>query len=89
MGVRLAVTRRVFLALAMTVVLAAHVGSPDVFRSGMAGPYAVDVVVRPPQVIPGIADILVRVADPRVSRVTVRPVYWRAGSKGARTKRSR
>ena len=83
MGVRLAVTRRVFLALAMTVVLAAHVGSPDVFRSGRAGPYAVEVVVRPPQVVPGIADILVRVADPRVSRVTVRPVYWRAGSKGA------
>jgi hypothetical protein len=83
MGARLAVTRRVFLALAMTVVLAAHVGSPDVFRSGRAGPYAVDVVVRPPQVVPGIADILVRVADPRVSRVTVRPVYWRAGSKGA------
>jgi hypothetical protein len=83
MGVRLAVTRRVFLALAMTVTLAAHVGSPDVFRSGRAGPYAVEVVVRPPQVVPGIADILVRVADPRVSRVTVRPVYWRAGSKGA------
>ena len=80
---RVAVAPRVFLALAMTWVLTAHVGSPDVFRSGMAGPYAVDVVVRPPQVIPGIADILVRVADPRVSRVTVRPVYWRAGSKGA------
>jgi hypothetical protein len=43
----------------------------------------VDVMVRPPQVVPGIAEILVRVADPRVSRVTVRPVYWRAGTKGA------
>lgn len=83
MRLRLAVVPRVFLALAMTVPLAAHVGSPDVFRSGMAGPYAVDVVVRPPQVVPGIADILVRIADPRVTRVTVRPVYWRAGSKGA------
>lgn len=74
---------RASLALAMIVMLAAHVGSPDVFRSGRAGPYAVDVVVRPPQVVPGIAEILVRVADPRVSRVTVRPVYWRAGTKGA------
>lgn len=83
MRLRLAVARRVFLLLAMVGALTAHVGSPDVFRSGMAGPYAVDVVVRPPQVVPGIADILVRVADPRVSRVTVRPVYWRAGSKGA------
>jgi hypothetical protein len=74
---------RAALALTMTVVLAAHVGSPDVFRSGRAGPYAVDVVVRPPQVVPGVAEILVRVPDSRVSRVTVRPVYWRAGSKGA------
>jgi hypothetical protein len=76
---------RVSLALAMAAVLAAHVGSPDVFRSGKAGPYAVDVVIRPPQVVPGIAEILVRIPDSRVSRVTVRPVYWRAGSKGAPT----
>src|SRR6476659_6059808 len=74
---------RVTLALLMAVMLAAHVGSPDVFRSGRAGPYAVDVVVRPPQVVPGIAEVLVHVADARVSRVTVRPVYWRAGSRGA------
>jgi hypothetical protein len=74
---------RVALALAMAVVLAAHVGSPDVFWSGKAGPYPIDVVVRPPQVVPGIAEILVRAPDARVERVTVRPVYWRAGSKGA------
>jgi hypothetical protein len=74
---------RVSLALALAVVLSAHVGSPDVFRSGKAGPYDTDVVVRPPQVVPGIAEILVRVMDPRVTRVTVRPVYWRAGSRGA------
>ena len=84
MSVRtLAGALRASLALVMAVMLAAHVGSPDVFRSGRAGPYAVDVVVRPPQVVPGVAEILVRVADPRVSRVTVRPVYWRAGTKGA------
>lgn len=74
---------RVALALAMAVVLAAHVGSPDVFWSGKAGPYPIDVVVRPPQVVPGIAEILVRAPDTRVARVTVRPVYWRAGSRGA------
>ena len=74
---------RATLALAMVVMLAAHVGSPDVYRSGRAGPYAVDVVVRPPQVVPGIAEIVVSATDPRVSRVTVRPVYWRAGTKGA------
>jgi hypothetical protein len=80
---RLVAPLRAAVALAMAVVLAAHVGSPDVFRSGRAGPYAVEVVVRPPQVVPGIAEVLVQARDPRVTRVTVRPVYWRAGSKGA------
>ena len=79
----LAGTVRAAIALAMAVMLAAHVGSPDVFRSGRAGPYAVDVVVRPPQVVPGIAEIVVHAPDRRVSSVTVRPVYWRAGTKGA------
>ena len=74
---------RVALALAMAVVLSAHVGSPDVYWSGKAGPYPVDVVVRPPQVVPGIAEILVRAPEAGVERVTVRPVYWRAGSRGA------
>jgi hypothetical protein len=74
---------RVALALIMAVLLSAHVGSPDVFWSGKAGPYAVDVVIRPPQVVPGVAEILVRVPDAGVERVTVRPVYWRAGSRGA------
>ena len=74
---------RVALTLAMAVVLSAHVGSPDVYWSGKAGPYPVDVVVRPPQVVPGIAEILVRAPDAGVERVTVRPVYWRAGSRGA------
>jgi hypothetical protein len=71
------------LALLMVVTLAAHIGSPDVFRSGRAGPYTVDIVVRPPQVVPGIAEVLVHVADRGVTRVTVRPVYWRAGTRGA------
>ena len=35
--------------------LCGHVGSPNVFYEGTAGPYPVRVLVRPPQVIPGIA----------------------------------
>ena len=38
----------------------AHVGSPDVYAEGQAGPYKLSVVVRPPLVIPGVADIEVR-----------------------------
>jgi hypothetical protein len=72
-------------ALSLAILLSAHVGSPDVFYSGMAGPYAIDVVVRPPKVVPGVAEVYVRATDPSVARVVVRPVYWRAGSAGAPT----
>ncbi len=70
-------------ALSLAVLLAAHVGSPDIFFSGKAGPYDVDIVVRPPTVVPGIADVYVQSADPRVTRVVVVPVYWNAGTAGA------
>jgi hypothetical protein len=64
------------------IVLSAHVGSPNVYFSGRAGPYDVRVVVRPPEVVPGVARVTVRTAVD-VQRVSIRPVYWRAGSKGA------
>ena len=70
-------------SISLAVVLAAHVGSPDVYYSGNAGPYVVDVVIRPPQVVPGIADVHVHVRDSAVTSVVIRPVYWRAGAKGA------
>ena len=70
-------------SISLAVVLAAHVGSPDVYYSGNAGPYAVDVVIRPPQVVPGIADVHVHVRDSVVTSVVIRPVYWRAGAKGS------
>ncbi|MDQ2666399.1 MAG: hypothetical protein M3Z05_10350 [Gemmatimonadota bacterium] len=70
-------------AASLGVVLAAHVGSPDVYYTGTAGPYIVDVAIRPPQVVPGIADVHVHVRDSVVTSVVIRPVYWRAGAKGA------
>jgi hypothetical protein len=49
----------------------AHVGSPDVFWEGRAGPYRLLVAVRTPPVIPGVATIEIRVLDghPRVVKV--------------------
>jgi len=35
----------------------AHIGSPDVFLEGFAGPYRLLVTVRPPIAIPGVADV--------------------------------
>jgi hypothetical protein len=66
----------------LALVTSAHVGSPDVFFAGRAGPYDVRVTIRPPMVVPGVARVTVR-APADVQRVSIRPVYWRAGSKGA------
>ena len=64
------------------LVAEAHVGSPNVFLEGKAGEYSVRVVIRPPNVVPGLAEITVRVPEP-VQRVTVLPVFWKAGREGA------
>lgn len=52
----------------------AHVGSPDVYAQGDAGPYKLFVVIRPPLVIPGVAEIEVRSSTPGVSRITIAPM---------------
>jgi hypothetical protein len=55
--------RRAARALGLALIVAicsAHIGSPDVWYEGTAGPYHVLVVVRLPGVVPGVADIAVR-----------------------------
>ncbi|MYG18968.1 MAG: hypothetical protein F4208_05240, partial [Gemmatimonadales bacterium] len=64
------------------VVATGHVGSKNVFFSGEAGPYPVSVVIRPPEVIPGLAEVSVRVTGGGADRVTVRPVRWDAAREG-------
>src|SRR2546422_2617977 len=61
----------------------AHIGSPNVFFEGKAGNYFVRAVIRPPQVVPGLAEISVRVPGEPVQRVTVLPVFSRTGRAGA------
>lgn len=74
----------IVLALALCPLAAfAHIGSPNVFYQGYAGPYPVRVTVRPPPVIPGRAEISVRVESPAVRKVAALPVVWNAGRKGA------
>jgi hypothetical protein len=85
MIVRLA--RRLGLAMALLSlspgVSAAHVGSPDVIFDGKAGPYDVRVIVRVPLVVPGLADVTVRVLAGDAHEVRIRPVFWRAGVNGS------
>jgi hypothetical protein len=51
------------LLLCAALTVCAHVGSPDVYFEGDAGPYHLFVTVRVPQVIPGVAEIRVRSAS--------------------------
>jgi hypothetical protein len=61
----------------------AHVGSPNVFFEGEAGAYPVRVMIRPPKVVPGLAEISVRVKTNGVSKVSVLPARWDTGRRGA------
>jgi hypothetical protein len=62
---------------------ASHIGSPNVLFDGNAGPYPVRVIVRPPEVVPGLAEVIVRLNATDAQRVSIRPVFWRAGVRGA------
>jgi hypothetical protein len=60
-------------ACAFTASLWAHVGSPDVFFQGKAGPYQLLISIRPPDVIPGVAKVEVRSLSPDVKRIELTP----------------
>lgn len=68
-------TAGLLLAILIAAPLAAHVGSPDVFFQGDAGPYHLVVSIRTPQMIPGVAEIQIRSATPGVQRIKMVPLY--------------
>ncbi|HEV7557095.1 MAG TPA: hypothetical protein VGO00_16625, partial [Kofleriaceae bacterium] len=57
--------------VAMAGTTDAHVGSPDVFFEGDAGPYRLFVTIRTPQVIPGVATVEIRSEASDVTAMTV------------------
>jgi hypothetical protein len=61
----------------------AHVGSPDVFYEGMAGPYRLFVTVRTPPMVPGIAQVEVRTLDGNVTEIRIVPL--RAVGEGSKS----
>src|SRR5580698_6451709 len=64
-----------FIAIATLATVAnAHIGSPDVYLEGNAGPYSLFVTVRVPQVIPGIAEIEIRSKSNNVDEIRVTPM---------------
>ena len=70
-------------ALLLVMICAAHVGSPDAFFEGKAGPYPVRVIIRSPQVIPARAEIVVRITGGGVQRVTATARSWGADERNA------
>jgi hypothetical protein len=65
-----------FLVLCLLVALPlwAHVGSPDVFYEGKAGSYSAIVTIRPPVVIPGVAEVEIRFPDDDIREVRIVPL---------------
>ena len=51
-----------------------HIGSPDVFLEGHAGPYRLLITVRPPIAIPGVADVDVLATSDDVHEVHIVPL---------------
>ena len=66
--------QRVLLLAGMAVVAQAHIGSPDVYLEGSAGPYRLFVTVRPPTVIPGVAELEIRSESPGVDQIRAVPL---------------
>jgi hypothetical protein len=62
------------LIVAWAMPASAHIGSPDVFLEGNAGPYKLFVTVRVPQVIPGIAEVEIRSESSDVREIRVAPM---------------
>lgn len=60
-------------SMILPLACSAHVGSPDVFYEGNAGPYRLLVTVRTPAMIPGIAEIEVRSLDRNVIAINIAP----------------
>lgn len=67
--IRRVVTRSALLT-ALIFVCSAHIGSPDAWYSGTAGPYPIEVQVTAPTVVPGIAKISIFVRGEGVQQVS-------------------
>ena len=63
----------VMLLVTCAAPLGAHVGSPDVFVDSSAGPYQLLMTVRPPRVIPGVAEVEILTTSDEVTSVHVVP----------------
>jgi hypothetical protein len=71
---RFRIVTAILIAVAMQSPATAHVGSPDIFLEGLAGPYRLFVTIRPPHAIPGIADVDVLTTGDAIRDVHIVPL---------------
>ena len=71
---RTALVSALVLVAGLSAPLSAHVGSPDVYFEGHAGPYRLLVAIRTPAVVPGVAEVEVRALDDTPREVRVVPL---------------
>src|SRR5271167_2375357 len=64
----------ILLLLVAATSLNAHVGSPDIYLDGSAGPYKLFIAIRPPTAIPGIAEVEVRTDAKDITGVNAAPL---------------
>src|SRR5437016_3567517 len=76
MVVQMTMCKRLLLIVLLMLPLAsfAHVGSPDIYYDGYAGQYHLLVTIRPPAVIPGVAEIQVRSESNDVNQLEMVPL---------------
>src|SRR5258708_4996932 len=59
-----------------------HVGSPNVYFEGNAGPYHLLVTVAPPAMVPGVAQVEIRVISGTVNSISIAPVFVNGKDQG-------
>ncbi len=72
-------------SLGISTNLSAHSGNQNVFYEGNIGPYAARVMIEKPDVVPGLAQISLRMLKGTPDEITVLPLKWNLGKQGAPT----
>lgn len=71
-----------FILLFLPSVALAHVGSPNVYFDCNAGPYRLLFTVIPPAMVPGVAQVQVRVISGTATSIGIAPVYVNGKDQG-------
>ncbi len=75
--------RLAWVMMLWTLLAEAHVGNPHVIFEGIVGTFPLRVVIRQPDVVPGLAEISLRVLSGSPTELTILPLHWSTDRGGA------